>query len=159
MLVRALEEAPWEVAMLAYSLVNQGARQRLFPTTRRRGIGTLLMFVVRNIFSNAAYRAEVFARLAADGRLDKSLLGDGDPLRFLTAQGAAESVTDAAYRYARHTPGVDVVLFGTGNKDHVAANIASILRPPLPPPAIAWLEVAFGHLTGVGLDRPGPVRT
>ncbi len=51
-LARAIEEDPWEVIMLAYSLMNQGARRRIFPTTARRGIGTLLMFVVRNIFSN-----------------------------------------------------------------------------------------------------------
>jgi len=50
--------------------------------------------------------------------------------------GAAESITDAAYRYARHEQGVDVVLFGTGNKDHVKANVDSILRPALPAPVI-----------------------
>lgn len=159
MLARAIEEAPWEVAMLAHSLMNQGARKRIFPTTQRRGIGTLLMFVVRNIFSNSAYRAEIFKRLVDEGRLDASILADGDPLGFLLRDGGAESITDAAYRYARHTPGVDVVLFGTGNKDHVAANIASILRPPLPPAIVERLHDSFGHLTGVGLDRPGPVAT
>ncbi len=41
MLARAALEAPWEVIMLAYSLVNQGARSKVFPVTRRRGIGTL----------------------------------------------------------------------------------------------------------------------
>ena len=46
--------------------------------------------------------------------------------------GGAESVIDAAYRFARHEPGIDVVLFGTGNVAHLRANIASILRPPLP---------------------------
>lgn len=158
MLARAIDDAPWEVAMLAYSLMNQGARQRIFPTTQRRGIGTLLMFVVRNIFSNDAYRAAIFARLVADGRLDPSILADGDPLAFLVAEGAAESITDAAYRYARHEPGVDIVLFGTGKKAHVAANVASILRPPLPPPVIERLHAAFGRLTGVGLDSPGPVK-
>ena len=56
MLARAIEEAPWEVTMLAYSLMNQGARRTIFPVTQRRGIGTLLMFVVRNLFSKAAYR-------------------------------------------------------------------------------------------------------
>ncbi|WP_421994509.1 aldo/keto reductase [Reyranella sp.] len=157
MLAQAIEEDPWEVIMLAYSLMNQGARRHVFPTTARRGIGTLLMFVVRNIFSNATYRAEIFARLVAEGRLDRALVADGDPLGFLTAGGAAESLTDAAYRFVRHTEGVDVVLFGTGNKDHVAANVASILRPPLPAPVVARLQDSFGHLTGVGLDRPGPV--
>ena len=31
MLSRAIQDPPWEVTMLAYSLMNQGARQRIFP--------------------------------------------------------------------------------------------------------------------------------
>jgi len=154
MLARAIQEDPWEVIMLAYSLMNQGARKNIFPTTQRRGIGTLLMFVVRNIFSNAAYRAEVIAKLVEQGQLKAS---DGDPLQFLITEGGAESITDAAYRYARHEQGTDVILFGTGNKDHVKDNVASILRPALPPPVIERLHASFGHLTGVGLDLPGRV--
>ena len=34
MLARAIQEAPWEVTMLAYSLMNQGARHQIFPETR-----------------------------------------------------------------------------------------------------------------------------
>jgi len=158
MLTRAIQDAPWEVIMLAYSLMNQGARRGIFPVTLRRGIGTLLMFVVRNIFSNAAYRREVSAKLVEQGHLDASLLPDGDPLGFLVSEGAAESITDAAYRYARHEQGADVILFGTGNKAHVKANVDSILRPPLPTAIIERLHHSFGHLTGVGLDRPGPVK-
>jgi aryl-alcohol dehydrogenase-like predicted oxidoreductase len=158
MLTRAIQDDPWEVIMLAYSLMNQGARRKIFPTTERRGIGTLLMFVVRNIFSNAAYRRDIAAKLVEQGQLDASILSDGDPLGFLMSEGAAESITDAAYRYARHEQGVDVVLFGTGNKDHVKANVESILRPALPAPVIERLHRSFGLLTGVGLDRPGPVK-
>jgi aryl-alcohol dehydrogenase-like predicted oxidoreductase len=158
MLARAIQEAPWEVTMLAYSLMNQGARHAIFPETKRRGIGTLLMFVVRNIFSNAAYRDDIFAKLVEQGDLDASILSGGDPLGFLVADGAAQSITDAAYRYARHEQGVDVVLFGTGNKAHVKDNIDSILRPPLAPAIIERLHTSFGHLKGVGLDRPGPVK-
>ena len=159
MMAQAVQEEPWEVAMLAYSLMNQGARRAIFPVTQRRGVGTLLMFVVRNIFSNEAYRRDVLAKLVAEGALDASLLAEGDPLAFLVADGGAASITDAAYRYARHEQGVDVVLFGTGNKDHVKDNIASILRPALPPATIERLHTSFGHLTGVGLDLPGPVKT
>jgi aryl-alcohol dehydrogenase-like predicted oxidoreductase len=158
MLARAIQEEPWEVTMLAYSLMNQGARHRVFPITERRGVGTLLMFVVRNIFSNAAYRHDIFANLVEQGELDASILADGDPLGFLLSEGGAQSITDAAYRYARHTPGVDVVLFGTGSKAHVKDNVDSILRPPLPPPVVERLQASFGHLNGVGLDRPGPVK-
>jgi aryl-alcohol dehydrogenase-like predicted oxidoreductase len=158
MLTQAIQEAPWEVTMLAYSLMNQGARRGIFPVTRRRGIGTLLMFVVRNLFSKAAYRHDIFAKLVEQGHLDASILSDGDPLGFLVAEGAAESITDAAYRYARHEQGADVILFGTGNKAHVKDNVDSILRPSLAPPIIERLHATFGHLTGVGLDRPGPVK-
>jgi aryl-alcohol dehydrogenase-like predicted oxidoreductase len=158
MLAQAIQEAPWEVTMLAYSLMNQGARRRIFPETQRRGIGTLLMFVVRNIFSKPVYRRDVFAELIEQGHLDASILSAGDPLGFLVSEGAAESITDAAYRYARHEQGVDVVLFGTGNKAHVKDNVDSILRPPLPPAVVEQLHASFGHLTGVGLDRPGPVK-
>jgi aryl-alcohol dehydrogenase-like predicted oxidoreductase len=157
MLTQAIQEAPWEVTMLAYSLMNQGARRNIFPQTQRRGIGTLLMFVVRNMFSQPDYRRDVFAKLVEQGELDAKILSAGDPLGFLLADGGAQSITDAAYRYARHEQGVDVVLFGTGNKAHVKDNVASILGPPLAPPIIERLHASFGHLTGVGLDRPGPV--
>jgi len=158
MLTQAIQEAPWEVTMLAYSLMNQGARHRIFPLTQRRGIGTLLMFVVRNIFSNDGYRRDIFAELVEQGHLDASIMAAGDPLGFVVSEGGAESITDAAYRYARHEQGVDVVLFGTGNRAHVKANVDSILRPALAPPILERLHKSFGHLTGVGLDRPGPLK-
>ena len=52
----------------------------------------------------------------------------------------------------------DVILFGTGNRDHVRANVESILRPPLAPAIVERLHASFGHLSGVGLDLPGPVK-
>jgi hypothetical protein len=116
------------------------------------------MFVVRNLFSKAAYRHDIFAQLVEQGHLDASILSDGDPLGFLVSEGAAESITDAAYRYARHEQGADVILFGTGNKAHVKDNVDSILRPSLAPLIIERLHASFGHLAGVGLDRPGPIK-
>jgi aryl-alcohol dehydrogenase-like predicted oxidoreductase len=77
-----------------------------------------------------------------------------NPLSFLVHEGGAESITDAAYRFARHTPGIDVVLFGTGSVAHLEANVASLLRPPLPEADVAKLHDLFGHLVGVGLDLP-----
>jgi L-galactose dehydrogenase len=77
-----------------------------------------------------------------------------DPLGFLIHPGGASSLTDAAYRYVRHEPGVDVVLFGTGSPDHLRSNIASILKPPLPQEDHGKLGDLFGRLVGVGLDAP-----
>jgi aryl-alcohol dehydrogenase-like predicted oxidoreductase len=75
-------------------------------------------------------------------------------LEFLLHADGASSVTDAAYRFVRHEPGVHVVLFGTSTIEHVQANIASLLKPPLPEADRQQLAELFGHLLGVGLELP-----
>ena len=77
-----------------------------------------------------------------------------NPLGFLLHAAGASNITEAAYRFARNEPGVDVVLFGTGNPDHLRANIASLLAPPLPLADRLTLTKLFGRLSGVGLDPP-----
>ena len=154
MLSQAVHEEPWDVIMLAYSLLNQNARHAIFPKTQQREIGTLLMFAVRNVFSRPDNRRETFAQLVDEGHLPADFSSGNDPLDFLVSEGGATSITDAAYRFARHEAGADVILFGTGNKDHVKDNIDSILRPPLAPEFVARLHKTFGHLVGVGLDLP-----
>ena len=57
-------------------------------------------------------------------------------------------MTEAAYRYVRHEPGVDVVLFGTGSAEHLRTNVAALLKPPLPEADRAKLTALFGHLDG-----------
>jgi aryl-alcohol dehydrogenase-like predicted oxidoreductase len=96
--------------------------------------------------------------LVAEGEVPQSLAETEDPLGFLIHDGGAQSVIDAAYRFVRHEPGVDVVLFGTGHSGHLRTNIASLLAPPLPEADRAQLASLFGHLVGVGLDAPHLVR-
>jgi aryl-alcohol dehydrogenase-like predicted oxidoreductase len=158
MLQRALADPVWEVVMLAFHMLNQAPRTRVFPQTREQGVGTLLMFVVRNIFSRPGLLAETMIRLAAEGKVPAELAGKRDPLDFLVHAGGASSVVDAAYRFARHEPGSDVVLFGTGNREHLRSNIESILRPPLPAADVDKLYTLFGALRGVGLDLPDRAR-
>jgi len=154
MLTRAVEQPCWEVFMLGFSMMHQNARERLLPRTRERGVGTLCMFAVRNIFSKPQVLKKTFVALSAEGKVPAELAGADTPLSFLLHQGGAESVVDAAYRFARHQPGIDVVLFGTGNVAHLRSNIASILRPPLPAADVAKIHQLFGGLVGVGLDLP-----
>jgi L-galactose dehydrogenase len=92
--------------------------------------------------------------LAAAGEVPAALAETDDPLGFLIHEGGASSVPDAAYRFVRHEPGVDVVLFGTGRPEHLMTNIASILKPPLPQADHRKLQELFGRLVGVGLDAP-----
>src|SRR5262245_45494713 len=158
MLERAVEEPVWEVFMLAFHMLNQNARNRLLARTRNNGVGTLCMFAVRNIFSRPGLLQQTVRELVAEGTLPAELTQTDDPLGFLVHQTGAESLIDAAYRFARHEPGIDVVLFGTSSVEHLRANVASILRPPLPAEDVAKLYTLFGHLTGVGLDLPERVK-
>jgi len=154
MVCRAAEDRVWDVAMVAFHMMHQNARQAVFPLTRQHRVGTLLMFAVRNIFSRPERLAETMRELAEAGELPKEMATDPDPLGFLVHAAGASSVVDAAYRFVRHEPGVDVVLFGTGEAEHLRSNIASILKPPLPEADRARLAKLFGHLVGVGLDAP-----
>jgi aryl-alcohol dehydrogenase-like predicted oxidoreductase len=154
MLQEAVHDPVWEVVMVAFHMMNQNARASVFPHTQRRGIGTLAMFAVRSLFSVPGRLQATMATLADEGRVPPWLAESDDPLGFLIRDGGARSVIDAAYRYVRHEPGIDVVLFGTGDAGHLESNIESILAPPLPAEDVARLDEVFGGLRGIGLDRP-----
>jgi aryl-alcohol dehydrogenase-like predicted oxidoreductase len=157
MLTRAVEEPAFEVIMLAFHMMNQNARPTVLKRALERRIGTLCMFAVRNIFSKPGLLEKTIADLAAKGELPPSV-ASSDPLGFLVHEGGATSLIDAAYRFARHEPGIDVVLFGTSSIEHLRTNIASILRPPLPTADTQRLQEMFSHLVGVGLDLPDRVQ-
>jgi aryl-alcohol dehydrogenase-like predicted oxidoreductase len=159
MLERAVEEPVWEVFMLAFHMLHQNARRHLLKRTLANRVGTLCMFAVRNVFSKPGLLESTIAGLVAEGKLPRELAGAKEPLGFLVHEGGAQSLIDAAYRFARHELGIDVVLFGTSSIAHLEANVASILRPPLPAADIERLYDLFGHLVGVGLDLPDRVKT
>lgn len=154
MIRQSCRDGVWDVVMVAFHMMHQNARDLVFPLTRQYRVGTLLMFAVRNIFSRSERLRETVRELAAAGQLPREIADDPDPLGFLVHAGGASSVVDAAYRFVRHEPGVDVVLFGTGDAGHLRTNIDSLLKPPLPEADRDRLAALFGHLVGVGLDAP-----
>jgi len=143
-LVRATRDPYWDVVMTGFNILNQTARDTVFPQTMERGIGTTLMFAVRRAFSRPEALRESLDRLISAGHNHLRQLDPTAPLGFLIRASGAQNVPDAAYRFCRHEPGVDCVLFGTGNPDHIQDNIASILRPPLPQSDYARLRELFG---------------
>jgi aryl-alcohol dehydrogenase-like predicted oxidoreductase len=151
MLERALTtDDIWDVVMVGFNLLNPSARHRVLATTRERDVGTLAMFAVRRALSQPEELRRVVEELVHDGHVDA--VPDGDaPLGFLVHEGGAASVVEAAYRFVRHEPGMDVVLTGTGSTDHLEENVRAILAPPLPEQDLARLEQLFGridHLSG-----------
>ena len=152
MVQRAVADGIWDVVMVAFHMMHQNARTRVFPLTIANRVGTLLMFAVRNIFSRPERLAIALRELTASGQLPRWLADTPNPLGFLVHEAGARTIPEAAYRFVRHEPGVDVVLFGTGDPDHLRINVASILAPPLPLADRQTLAKLFGHLVGVGLD-------
>jgi aryl-alcohol dehydrogenase-like predicted oxidoreductase len=149
---RAIADDAVDVLMIAFSMLQQNGRRLVLEQSRERNIGITCMYAVRNIFSFPGRLAEAMRELAAEGKVPAWLGEKGEPLDFLIHPGGAESVIDAAYRYARHEPGVNVTLFGTGDLGHLKANVASLSRPALPESDRTRLAELFGHLVGVGME-------
>ncbi|MBV9470288.1 MAG: aldo/keto reductase [Abitibacteriaceae bacterium] len=134
MISRAVQDECWDVVMVGFNILNQSARDRILPHTRRQNIGLLDMFAVRRALSDADKLRQTVADLAQQGLIERAALDEDEPLGFLLGEGKATSLMDAAYRFCRMEPGVHVVLSGTGSRQHLEENVASILRPPLPAP-------------------------
>jgi aryl-alcohol dehydrogenase-like predicted oxidoreductase len=130
MLARAVRDDYWDVVMVGFNILNQSARDRVLAETRRRGIGVLCMFAVRDALSRPDKLRETVGELVRQGLIDPERVDLQEPLDFVAQ--AADGLPDAAYRFCRAEPGIHVVLSGTGNVQHLEQNIASILRPPLP---------------------------
>jgi aryl-alcohol dehydrogenase-like predicted oxidoreductase len=150
MLQLAVNDDCWDVMMVGFNLLNQTARQSVFPATRTKNIGTLIMFAVRRAMSNPERLAETLADLVVRGKVDPAALeGDREPLGWLINEDGAISMPDAAYRFCLHEPGADVILSGTGNLEHLQANIASHQRPDLPAANRRRLEAVFADVDDV----------
>jgi len=155
MLAEALEkDFPFEVIMVGFHLMHQNARSSVFPVTLRDGIGTLIMFAVRRIFSDLVYLESSLQDLCRNGLLSSKYSDVKALEKLLVERGGAETIIDAAYRFARHESGADVVLVGTGSRAHLETNITSILKAPLDSEVLSVLRRDLAHLEGVGLDLP-----
>lgn len=149
MLSRAVHDGWPDVVMVGFNILNPSARERILVPAKAKGIGTQVMFAVRRAFSRPERLREILEDLRARGRLGPGLDDGPEPLGFLLKDGGAESLTDAAYRFCRHEPGVHTVLFGTGDIAHLQDNVMSLSRPPLPDAVLARLRSAFGNVDDV----------
>jgi aryl-alcohol dehydrogenase-like predicted oxidoreductase len=150
LLAKALaDDDPFDVVMVGFNLLNPSARGRVFPLTQARDVGTLIMFAVREALSRPDELKKVVGELIARGEIDAATVDANDPLGFLRDMPGSPSVVEAAYRYCRHEPGADVILTGTGDPEHLRANIDAILAPPLPPQVLARLNAIFGKVDSV----------
>jgi L-galactose dehydrogenase len=140
----SLPDNIFDVIMVGYNLLNPSAAKRVLPAAIKNNLGVLNMFAVRQALHDPAQLKKDIAKILEKGQADPGLVKDGGVLDFLVESGAAGSIVEAAYRFCRHTPGIGVVLTGTGNAGHLRDNIESIKRGPLPAGILEKLETLFG---------------
>jgi len=145
MLQQSFNEDLWDVVMVGFNLLNPSARRTVFSTTRDKGVGVLNMFAVRRALSQPDRLKAIVADLCQKGALSPAM-NVKEPLDFMLRESSAQTLPEVAYRFCRHERGVDVVLTGTGNPEHLRANVQSILKPALPEPVLEKLEAIFGNL-------------
>ena len=149
MLQRALKDDVWDVIMVGFNLLNQNARETVLKKARKKDIGVLIMFALRRALSRPDKLRATLKALIESGEVGPGEIDIEDPLGFLLADGSAVSIPDAAYRFCRAEAGAHVILSGTGNPRHLAANLETFVRPPLPPEHIQRLKRIFRDVASV----------
>lgn len=148
-LERALDDDYWDVCLLGLNFVNQTALRRVLPRAAAAGVGVMGMFAVRGALASPATLGALVAHLVETGEIDRRDLEDGAPMEALLRLEMGTSLTDAAYRFCRHAPGIDTVLTGTGSVAHLDENIVSIQGPPLPGRTLEQLARIFARVRSV----------
>ncbi|MDR3310490.1 MAG: aldo/keto reductase [Oscillospiraceae bacterium] len=142
----ALPDDLFDVIMTGYNLINPSAANFVLPEAIERNVAALCMFAVRKALHDRAQLASDLQKILAAGQGGAGLSANAEVLGFLTENGVADSLPEAAYRFCRHTPGITVTLTGTGNAEHLRANLAAIEKPKLPDDALATLRGLFGNV-------------
>lgn len=152
MLQRAVPGGCFDVVMVGFNFLNAGARDQVFPDCLAHDVGTQIMHAVRRALSNPEVLMQNIEQLITSGEIEKGVVNNDDPLKFLTGHPGVESVVEAAYRYCRYEPGVSLVLTGTGSVDHLTSNVAALTAPPLPDELMVELDRIFGKVRSVSGD-------
>ena len=148
MLSRALQDNVWDVIMVGFSVLNFSAR-RLFEQTRLQNVGVLDMFAVRRALRDLHAVRSCLAEETQKGVVDSNVSEHEDPFGFALNEKVCETVPELAYRFARHDPGIDVVLTGTSSVEHLRENIVSIEKPPLPREVLRRIEAVFDGINSI----------
>jgi L-galactose dehydrogenase len=116
MLRLAVGDACVDTIMVGFNVRNPSAAEFVIPEANAEAMGVIGMFAVRG------------------------LLGHADKMGRIAREAGIGSLSELAYRYCRHQPGMHVVLTGTGDPAHLKQNIAAALAPPLPPNVLERLR-------------------
>jgi L-galactose dehydrogenase len=141
---RAIGDGVWDVIMLGHNFVNQSAMQDLLPRAAEANLGVMAMYAVRGALARKDRLDDLVTKLIDLGEIDPQAVDTNDPCDLLLEPAISGSLTETAYRFCRHSLGVNAVLTGTGNLKHLDDNIAAINGKPLPENVLERLSLVFG---------------
>ncbi len=145
MLKAALRDDLWDALMVKYGILNMSAEREVLPQARAQNVGVINMSAVRVKMTRPEKLAEIIAKWKNQGLLAEDSLPSEAPLDFLVHDDV-RSIVDAGYRFGASDEAVSTVLIGTGNVEHLEANVASVLGPPLPEEDVRQLRELFGQI-------------
>ena len=73
----------------------------------------------------------------------------------LTSAASGSSLPDLAYRFVREEPGVSSVLVGTGNPDHLRANLRTFTRRGSTPAVLDDLSTVLAGVAALNGETGG----
>ena len=132
MLQSALGDDCWDVIMMAHTPPNAGAGARALRQAQAKETGVVGMCAASWISRNNLSPQQA-AALLRDAKADRPGGGPFSTNALAASSGQAldqRHLIDASYRFCRNTPGIDVVLIGTGNPAHLRDNLRSLAQPP-----------------------------
>ncbi|MFX1385512.1 MAG: aldo/keto reductase, partial [Promethearchaeota archaeon] len=97
MLQRALKDDFWDVIMIGFNILNQSARQTIFPKTIEKNIGVLVMYAVRYALRSENNFRKVIKKLIRDKQIKETDINIQNPLDFLSFEEDVNHIIDAAY--------------------------------------------------------------
>ncbi len=141
-----LPTGKFDVAMVAHNMINQSAQRSIFPVCQEMNLGVCNVFTVRKVFGTPGRLREVLDDLATRGKIDADDVAGSDPLAWIVESGEADSVIEAAYRYAGYTEGVTVVMNGANEIPLLEQNVTNVLKGPLSDRTRDRLAKIFGRV-------------
>ncbi len=153
MLQYAIQDDCWDTIMVGHNILNQSAHDTVLPRAQENNVGVIGMFAVRRALADHTMIGDIVADMIARGLYYSKKVDTKKPLAFLTkgGKGRAKTLAEAAYRFVSHEEGIDMVLTGTGNRDHLKANLAAIYGAPLKAEHLERVRELFSginYLTG-----------
>ena len=152
MLQKALDLNIFDSVMVGFNMLNPSAKEKILPTCKEKKVGTQIMFAVRRALADKDRLIKVVAELVEQNEIGEDLVDPKNPLGFVTENRDADSVIEAAYRFCSRQTGVDLVLVGTGSKEHLSENVEAINGAALPIQILERIDAVFGDVSSVSGD-------